>query len=129
MHEAYLESHLAQTHYSCLTYIPASKSALRRRGFDHMELIAQEFSSLSQITLKLVLQKRDNKDQRKLSKFERKDNMKDAFKIIDPSSIEGASILLLDDVITTGATINEAAKSLKEGGVMRVDVLAFARVW
>jgi predicted amidophosphoribosyltransferase len=58
----------------------------------------------------------------------RRRNMMGAFKVPDPAKIAGKRVLLLDDVLTTGATAEACARALKRAGAARVDVLALARV-
>lgn len=62
-----------------------------------------------------------------LSRNQRKENLKKAFAIKDPKRVAGKKILLVDDVITTGATVDEAARVLKKAGAREVRVLAFGR--
>lgn len=66
--------------------------------------------------------------QTKLNYKERKENVYDAFSVLKNAQIEGKTILLVDDVMTTGATMNACAKALLEAGAKRVNGLVFARV-
>jgi len=59
---------------------------------------------------------------------ERKENIKGAFEVTDKKKIDGKNIILIDDVYTTGATINECAKTLIKAGAQKVAVLTLARV-
>ncbi|UCG64301.1 MAG: ComF family protein [Deltaproteobacteria bacterium] len=63
-----------------------------------------------------------------LSKEERRKNVKDAFSVMNPEIIEDKEILLVDDVFTTGHTLNECAKTLKRSGARAVICLTLARV-
>ncbi|HSH37049.1 ComF family protein, partial [Schnuerera sp.] len=63
-------------------------------------------------------------DQNKLGKIERKNNLKDSFKTINAEEFKGKEILLIDDIITTGTTLEECSKSLKEGGAKKIYGLA-----
>lgn len=130
LYENYLEV-FGYTHrpHEVLSYIPASRSALRKRGFDHMKAIAQVFAQKLDLPCLLLLKKDDNKDQRALSKLQRKENMHGAFSPYLSDTHSYKRLLLIDDVITTGATVNEATRCLKAQGFEHVDVLAFARVW
>jgi predicted amidophosphoribosyltransferase len=58
----------------------------------------------------------------------RRRNVLGAFKVPDPARVKGKNVLLLDDVMTTGATVQACARALKRAGVARVHVLALARV-
>jgi predicted amidophosphoribosyltransferase len=57
----------------------------------------------------------------------RRANINGAFYLKDPSEVSGRRILVVDDVMTTGATVNECAKTLKKGGAKEVHVLTLAR--
>jgi predicted amidophosphoribosyltransferase len=63
-----------------------------------------------------------------LNKTERKQNIKGAFEVSDKKIIAGKNVILVDDVYTTGATINECAKTLIKDGTQKVTVLTLARV-
>jgi predicted amidophosphoribosyltransferase len=58
----------------------------------------------------------------------RQENIRGAFKVADPAKVRGKRILLVDDVLTTGATVEECARVLKRAGAAHVDVLTLARV-
>ncbi|TFG35652.1 MAG: ComF family protein, partial [Desulfobacterales bacterium] len=58
----------------------------------------------------------------------RRKNMRDAFLVKREKEIYGKKIVLVDDVFTTGTTVNECARALKQAGAARVDVLTLARV-
>ena len=63
-----------------------------------------------------------------MDKKEREKNMKGAFTVIDNAKIKGKNIILIDDVYTTGATINQCTKTLIQAGAGKVAVLTLARV-
>lgn len=110
-----------------VVFVPATAEAYRRRGFDHMELVARSLCVLSGAPLVDALAKRGHADQRELGREERRESAAGAYEaVID---VRGRSLLLLDDVITTGATVDAASAELKRAGAARVDVLALARVW
>ncbi len=110
-----------------VAFVPATAAAFRRRGFDHMELIARNLSGRSDIPLLDALVKHGSSDQRELGRSERLAKAFGAYEVVLP--VRGKRILLLDDVITTGATMSAAASALKSAGASHVDGLAFARVW
>ncbi len=109
--------------------IPLFPSKLRKRGYNQSEILAKELGKRFKILVKDVLKRtRDTKTQVGLSNVQRKGNIKDAFKILNPnSSILNPNILLVDDVVTTGSTLKEAARVLKKAGVKRVIGLTLAR--
>lgn len=108
--------------------IPLHKRKFRERGFNQTELLAQEVSqSLGWLVEKEVLKrKRYTGDQTKLPEKKREENMKNAFVCLNPEKIANKRIILLDDVMTTGATLQEAAKTLKNAGAKEVWGLALA---
>jgi ComF family protein len=78
----------------------------------------------------ILLRKKKTRQQVGLGANERADNVRGAFAVPDPQviRISGKSVLLIDDVYTTGATVKAASKALKKAGAAHVDVLTFARV-
>lgn len=110
-----------------VAFVPATASAFRRRGFDHMEAVARAFCEQTGIPLLDALAKRGRADQRDVGRTGRREQARDAYEVVD--DIAGLRLLLLDDVITTGATITAAATALKRAGATNVDALALARVW
>lgn len=112
-----------------LTWIPADKKALRRRGFDHMQKIAEELSKLIQIPAQSYLIKKTGKDQRGLNRKERFQNLEELIEVKPITNPLSQNILLIDDVHTTGATFDVASLRLLEAGAKEVRVASFARVW
>lgn len=110
-----------------LAFVPVTAEAYRRRGFDHMEAVAREASRACGAPVVDALLKHGSADQREFSREERLASSLDVYEVVE--DVRGARLLLLDDVITTGATVGAAAAALKRAGARRVDALAFARVW
>ncbi len=110
-----------------VTFVPATSEAYRRRGFDHMEHVAAVFSKASGLPMLDTLLKHGSADQRLEGRAGRFAQARDAYETV--VSVEGLRLLLIDDVITTGATVGACAQVLFEAGAARVDRLAFARVW
>ncbi len=104
--------------------IPLHRSRLRSRGFNQAELLLLRAGWLpSEIQL---FRDRNTRAQFGLSHGERRSNVRGAFRYEGPG-LKGATVLLVDDVVTTGATANECAKVLKDAGAGRVIAVAFAR--
>ncbi len=110
-----------------LVPIPIHPTRRRERGFSQTELIARKLSSLTGIDCDCenLVRIKHTKSQASLTKEERRSNLKDAFKLIDPSKFRDQNVLLIDDVMTTGITMNEAAKMLKRYGA-KVYTITFA---
>lgn len=107
-----------------LTYIPMTRTAYLKRGYNQLKLIAEEIENMTGIEVREVLRKKKHtKDQIGLSFVERKLNLRDSF---ESEKLEGEKVLLIDDVLTTGATVEEAAKALKKAGASEVYVVVLA---
>ena len=101
--------------FDCVTFVPMHKKALKKRGYNQCKLLAQELSKLMGIPCVKVIEKVKNTDpQHELTAKKRKTNLKGAFKIIDKSQIKGKTILIIDDIITTGSTLSECAKTINK---------------
>lgn len=110
-----------------LTYIPASPSAMRKRGWDHAQLLAQALSRQTELPLTCAFVRPESMDQRTLARNERFGNMETRVKV-RPGFIPGKTILLIDDVYTTGATLFAASHALKAAGAERVFCATLIRV-
>lgn len=114
--------HLSLLKDSLIIPIPLHKRKLIQRGFNQAELIAQELRKVFSLNIgnDILKRKRNTKAQADLKGEKRKENIKDAFKISNKEKINGKRIILIDDVATTGATLEEAAKILKLAGAKEV---------
>ncbi len=99
-----------------------------RRGFNQSAELSRYLSKRLRIPLikRNLTRVRHTRPQVGLSPDERNDNIKNAFKVRKPAKIAGKKILLLDDVITSGATLNECARVLKKAGAASVTILTLA---
>ena len=102
--------------------IPLYYKKQRERGFNQAErlakIIAQEFKL--PLETKVLKRIKETEAQMSLKKKKRKENIAGAFKVITKNKIKNKTVLLIDDVATTGLTLNEAAKTLKKAGVKKV---------
>ncbi len=98
------------------------------RGYNQADFIAKGLAKKLGILHKTSIAKRvkNTSSQTKLDSAERSKNMQDAFSIRKPKGVVGKSIIIIDDVITTGITVLELAKKLKEKGAAKVYVLSVA---
>ena len=109
--------------------VPLYKTRLKKRGYNQSELIAQAFCQKAGFALNTtsLVRVRDTGSQTKLGRQARVENMKGAFSVKDPASVRGKTILLIDDVTTTGSTLEACAQELRQAGAKRVLAYAFAR--
>jgi predicted amidophosphoribosyltransferase len=100
--------------------IPTSRTAMRRRGYRVTDLLARRAGWRP---VPLLRRARATGDQRALGRFERAENIADSMRAVGAA---GRRILLVDDVVTTGATLREAARALREGGADVVGAVCVA---
>jgi|SRR5579864_3173104 len=108
--------------------VPLSPRRLRTRGFNQATLLAEQVTdSLHAILTPNVLTRRDRPPQSTLAAADRLANLTGVFACPRPGEVSGKRVLLVDDVVTTGATVSACADTLAEAGASRVWALAFAR--
>ena len=110
-----------------LCFVPATRRAYARRGFDHMDLISQHLSRELGIPCADLLVRATGADQRGLGATGRAANLRGSISVM--GEVAGAHLLLVDDVITTGASMREAARTLLAHGAASVTGCSLARVW
>lgn len=110
--------------------IPLHPSRERQRGFNESELIAKNLASRLGLPLitRALIRLKNTPPQTETKDFEtRENNMKASFAVPYPDLIKNKNIILIDDVFTSGSTMGEAVKTLKENGVKRVIALVVAK--
>jgi ComF family protein len=108
-------------------HIPTATTRVRQRGYDQARLIARELSRATGIVSLSLLTRMGQHHQVGASRERRVTQLKTAFRVTNPDAVKDADIILIDDVLTTGATLEAAAKTLKTAGAKRVDALVFAQ--
>ena len=118
------------TNYDILTWVPLSSAKLRKRGYDQVEQVGKAVAKELGIPLTPTLKKvRDTSTQSTLETLDaRRANVMGAYVVTDPEQIKDKRILFLDDVITTGATASECAKTLLLSGAKEVYCAALAAI-
>lgn len=107
--------------------IPLSKARRRSRGFNQAELLARQLSNFFSYPLDLNLKRlKHSRPQASLNEAERATNILNSFGWTG-GDLNGQTIILLDDVVTTGATLNEAARVLRAAGAARIYGLVLAK--
>ena len=111
-----------------ITWVPLSRARLRKRGYDQARLLAEALAGHMGLEAKPLLKKtRNNKAQSGLrSEAARSANVKGVYALSADSSLEGKRIVLIDDVVTTGATMSECAGVLKKAGAAELIGLTVA---
>jgi len=111
--------------------IPLSKRRLKWRGFNHAKEIAKELSEFfgAKVLEDVLIKIKETRPQVSLLEKERKENLKGVFKLKNPELIFGKKIVLVDDIFTTGTTLSETGKVLKEAKAKKVigTVIAIAK--
>jgi len=112
--------------YDAVIPVPLHPYKLKQRGFNQSAVIAESLSAhiQAECVTTLLKRKKNTVSQTTLSREERQENVKNAF--MTERDVTGETFLLVDDVITTGATLNSCAETLKKQGAARVDIAALA---
>ena len=116
--------------YELISWVPLSSQRLRERGYDQAMLIAMAAAlELGDVAVETLRKKKDVAPQSGTGGIEkRRANISGAYEVIDPELVEGRRILLIDDIITTGATVSECARTLGLAGAESVVCASVARV-
>jgi len=112
-----------------LVPVPLHFKKMRERGYNQSEELAKELSKILQIPVisNNLIKIKSTKAQAESTKLEREKNLQGAFKIKNPAEFSGKKIFLVDDVYTTGSTMQDCAKILKENGAKSVWGICIAR--
>ncbi len=113
--------------FDLLIPVPLHPSRLRSRGFNQAALIGRGLAGRGPLASDLLVKTRKTRPQVELGGRDRKENVRGAFALKEPERVRGKTILLVDDVVTTGATVRECAWALKRAGAGRVFVRSVAR--
>lgn len=108
-------------------FVPATSEAYARRGYDHMELTARELAALLGLPLADALARDAASDQRDLGRSGRAANLAGTMRVVE--DVSGLRLLLVDDVVTTGASMREATRALLARGAAEVTACSLVRVW
>ncbi len=110
--------------------VPMTQEAVKKRGYNQSELLARAFCAISKLPYegKVLVKTRDTAAQKTLSAKQRAQNLRGSFRVHERAKCRGKRILLIDDVLTTGATASVAAQALLRAGAARVYVITAASV-
>ncbi|HCW52736.1 MAG TPA: amidophosphoribosyltransferase [Clostridium sp.] len=125
--EKYIRENIKYSEY-VISYIPMSKKSKKKRGFNQCEYIAKKVAyNLSIRNISILYKCKETKEQKRLLRQERFENIKNAFGIYEEKIKEIENVILIDDVTTTGATMIEAFKILKKYGIKQIKLLTLAK--
>lgn len=115
--------------YEIIIPVPISKKRKKKRGYNQSELIANELAQKlkQKICTDIIIKRKDNRSQSELNKIERIKNVEGVYEINETLEVKNKKILLLDDIYTTGSTVNEIARKLKQNQVCEIGVLTLAK--
>lgn len=108
--------------FDCVIPVPLHESRKKKRGYNQSELLCTALKEklLLNVDSEVFVKSRDTLSQAGLSRNARIENLEDAFEVKDKSKVRGKVVLLVDDVFTTGTTINECSKTLLDAGAKEV---------
>ena len=106
--------------------VPLSLTRLRKRGYNQSEFIFHSWAEAFTVWSDVLQRRRATRSQWKLSRLERAENVADVFSVKYGMAVQGKTILLVDDIYTTGATLEACARALKRKGAARVTGLVIA---
>jgi len=122
------DERLRDCHFNIIVPVPLHPARQRERGFNQASLLAELLSAQTAIRSKPVLERiRYTTTQTALDRSERMENLHNAFRLRKNADVRGLRVLLIDDVLTTGSTLNECARVLKRAGAMSVHAATAAR--
>jgi ComF family protein len=127
---AHFEAHFPTTTFDAILPVPLHRQRLMQREFNQAFVVAQGLARYLNVPVleRLLVRVRSTRPQVELSGGERRQNVRQAFAVTEPGALADKFVLVVDDVLTTGATLGEVARVLKNAGVRQVDVFALARV-
>jgi len=108
--------------------VPSTQSRKKERGYNQAELLVEEFCQETKLpfSTETLIKYKETEEQKELTMLERQKNIQDAFRVQNKYAVQGHNILVIDDVMTTGATASACAGALKKAHAKNVYVLCVA---
>ena len=112
----------------CIIPVPLHPNKLRQRGYNQSELLAEGIASVTHIPVvnRLLVRSKDIETQTHKGNYERWENVREVFECLSPEDLKDKHVLLVDDVLTTGATIVACSDALGKIPGLRISVLTLA---
>ena len=116
-----------QVAFDEICYVPMTEQSQKERGYNQAQILAQKYGELiDKQPINALIKKKQTQRQEQLGRAERKKNVDNAFAVVEKNLLKNKAILLIDDVKTTGATLNNCAKALKRAGATSVVCITLA---
>ena len=125
----YFEAHRTEYEGFAVASVPLHVRRLKDRGFDQAFVLAHTIANIldAPLLVKPLHRIRETFPQARRNREERLQNVRGAFAVVSPETVSQKNILLVDDVFTTGSTVNEVTRVLKKARAGRVEVFTLAR--
>ena len=107
--------------------VPINENRLKERGFNQSKILCNELMTTGKVNTEVLKRVKDTPHQTGLNRENRQSNLKDGFVVTKENLINNKTILLVDDIYTTGSTLNECAKTLIKAGAKKVVAMCLAR--
>lgn len=121
----WLDGSLSHIDADIVTFIPTASSRARSRGFDQSFMVAREFAKKRGLAFETLLVRYGKSRQVGAERAVRQKQVAGAYR--SKRQLNNEKVLLIDDIVTTGATLSEAARTLKQSGASKIDGLVFAQ--
>ncbi len=122
-----MDEALPHMSHNIVVHVPTGTRRVRSRGYDQAKLLAKGIAKLRDLPFGGLLMRLGHTRQLGAARRERTTQLAGMFRPTHPYLIKDAHVLLVDDVMTTGATLEEAARTLKKAGAKKVDAIVFAQ--
>ena len=119
---------LVKNNIDIIIPVPISEERLKERKFNQSEVLCSRLLLTNKVDVNALIRVKPTPHQTGLSRSNREENLKDAFVVANKKNIKGKTVLLVDDIYTTGSTLNACSKILKNSGANEVITLTLARV-